>query len=122
MLDLVLDVLSWTLILGGGAFILIGGIGIVRLPDFYTRLHAAGMIDTLGADLMLVGMAVQAGPTLVAVKLLLIAVFLLFTSPVATHALANAAFTEGLKPLGEGDLENGRPRPGVTHHLDPEQH
>lgn len=121
MVDLILDMASWVLICAGGAFILVGGLGILRLPDFYTRLHAAGMIDTLGADLILVGLALQAGMSLVTVKLLLIAAFLFFTSPVATHALANAAFTRGLKPLEEKDLDNGRPRPGVTHHLDPEQ-
>jgi len=97
-MDLLLDILSWGFILSGGAFLLIGGLGLIRLPDFYTRMHAAGIIDTLGADLMLMGMVLQAGFTLVTVKLLLIGVFIFITSPTSTHAVANAALVAGLEP------------------------
>jgi multicomponent Na+:H+ antiporter subunit G len=69
-----------------------------RFPDFFTRLHAAGIADTLCALLILLGLALQAGFTLVSLKLFLIFVFLFFTSPAATHALANAALHGGLKP------------------------
>jgi multicomponent Na+:H+ antiporter subunit G len=92
------DLASWVLLLGGGVFLLIGGTGPLRLPDFYTRLHAAGITDTLGTELILVGMMLQAGLSLVTVKLILIALFLFFTSPTATHAVANAALVAGLKP------------------------
>ena len=98
-MDILFDIISWLLILAGSGFLLIGGAGLLRLPDFYTRLHAAGITDTLGAQLVLVGMMVQAGPTLITAKLIFIGVFLFFTSPTATHAVANAAYTAGFKPL-----------------------
>ena len=75
-----------------------GGIGIHRFPDFYSRLHAAGITDTLCAMLILLGLGLQAGLSIAAFKLALIFVFLFFTSPTASHALANAAQHSGLKP------------------------
>ena len=95
----VVDALSWALLMSGAVFLFVGGIGILRLPDFYCRIHAAGLTDTLGAGLILIGLMVQAGWTLVAVKLLLIFGFLFLTSPTATHALARAALLNGLKPV-----------------------
>lgn len=105
---LLLDGLSWAMLLGGSAFSLIGGLGLVRMPDLYTRMHAASLTDTLGAILILGGLMLQGGLTLVTVKLALILIFLLFTSPVATHALAAAALSAGHKPLlarDDGRLE-----------------
>ena len=61
---------------------------MMRMPDFYTRMHAASVTDTLGAGLILLGLLLQAGFTLVAVKLLMIGLLIFFTSPTATHALA----------------------------------
>lgn len=80
-------------------FVLAGTIGVLRLPDFYTRLHAAGMTDTLGAELIIIGLMIQSGFSQLSLKLLLVAIFLLLTSPTATHAVANAAHNAGLKPL-----------------------
>ena len=100
---MILDILSWLLLLAGGALGIIGGIGIYRFPDFYSRLHAAGITDTLCAMLILLGLALQAGWTLAAFKLALIFVFLYFTSPTASHALANAALHSGLQPKLDGD-------------------
>jgi multicomponent Na+:H+ antiporter subunit G len=77
------------------------------MPDFYTRMHAAGITDTLGADLILAGLMVQAGFSLVTVKLLLVAAFLFFTSPTSTHAIANAALTAGLKSRAAEDADTG---------------
>jgi multicomponent Na+:H+ antiporter subunit G len=94
-----LDILSWICLVAGGVFCVIGALGLVRMPDFYTRMHAAGITDTVGAWLMLLGMILQAGFTLIAVKLVMIGLLLLFTSPTATHALAKAALARGLKPL-----------------------
>ena len=75
---------------------------LLRLPDFYARLHGAGMIDTLGAGLILTGLMLQAGLSLVTVKLLFVLFFILITSPTATHAIAHAAHVQGLEPvLGE---------------------
>ena len=107
-LDMAVFVLSWACILGGSAFCLIGAIGVLRLPDVFTRMHGASLIDTGGAFLLLAGLALQAGFSLVTVKLALIFAFMLFTSPMTTHALATAALNEGVKPL-----EN-IPPPGET--------
>ena len=89
---------SWTLMSAGGLFILIGAVGMLRFPDFWSRLHAAGIIETLGAGLLILGLILQAGLTAPSGKLLLIGIFLLVTIPTATHALANAAFSAGVRP------------------------
>jgi multicomponent Na+:H+ antiporter subunit G len=99
MMGLLLDALSWICLLGGAIFLLIGAIGVLRFPDFYTRLHAVSICDTLGAGLILVGLMVQGGLSLVTVKLLLIFYFMMFTGPTAVHALAEAALQGKLKPL-----------------------
>ncbi len=83
----------------GLLFVLAGTIGVLRLPDFYTRLHAAGMTDTLGAELILLALIFQSDSLQMVLKLLLVAFFLLVTSPTATHAVAHAAYRAGLKPL-----------------------
>ena len=80
-------------------FVLAGTIGVLRLPDFYTRLHAAGMTDTLGAELILLALIFQSDNLQMVLKLLLVAFFLFVTSPTATHAVAHAAYRAGLKPL-----------------------
>ena len=93
-----LDILSWVIIVVGAGFSIVGAIGLLRFPDFYTRLHAAGITDTLGVWLILLGALLQVESWLVAIKLMLIVIFLFFTNPTATHALARAALTSGLKP------------------------
>jgi len=104
---LILDIASWVCLLAGSAFCLIGGLGLLRFPDVYARMHATGITDTLGTMLIVLGMALQAGWTQVTIKLVLILIFLLFTSPTSTYALANAAYNRGLKPIlaldGEAD-------------------
>lgn len=92
------DVLSWICIVAGLFFMLAGTLGVLRMPDVYCRLHAAGMTDTMGAGFLFVGMAIQAGWSLLAVRLLLVYGFLLFTSPIGTHALARAALSGGVEP------------------------
>ncbi|MBK7062318.1 MAG: monovalent cation/H(+) antiporter subunit G [Rubrivivax sp.] len=94
-----LDLLSWALLLAGGFFCVVGAVGLVRMPDFYTRMHAASVVETLGAGLVLLGLLLQAGFTLVAVKLLMLGLLIFFASPTATHALARAALLRGLRPL-----------------------
>jgi multicomponent Na+:H+ antiporter subunit G len=94
-----LDLVSWILLAVGGFFCAVGALGVLRMPDFYTRLHAASVTDTLGAGLILLGLLLQAGWTLVAAKLLVIGLLIFFTSPAATHALAKAALGRGLAPL-----------------------
>ena len=97
-MDLLLDILSWGAIIGGSIMCLIGGWGVIRLPDMFARLHGASLVDTLGIGLILLGLMFQAGLTLITAKLVLILVFVFFTSPTATHALARAALNGGLKP------------------------
>lgn len=95
---LLLDIASWLLLSLGGFFVFAGGLGALRLPDMYTRMHAAGLTDTMGTILVLAGLALQAWPTLALFKLAAILVFLLLTSPTAAYALANAALLSGLQP------------------------
>ena len=95
---MILDILSWICLLGGGLLGVIGALGIHRFPDFYSRQHAVGITDTLCAMLILLGLGLQAEESLAVFKLALIFMFLFFTSPTASHALANAAMHGGLKP------------------------
>ena len=88
----VLDILSWFFLVSGSLFCVLGGVGIHRFPEFYCRLHASGMTDSLGAPLILVGLSIQAGFTLITVKLLTIWIFLYLTSPATTSALAQSAY------------------------------
>jgi multicomponent Na+:H+ antiporter subunit G len=101
----VLDILSWIFIFGGVVFCLIGGYGLLKLKDVYARLHAASLIDTLGVGLVFTGLMFQAGLTLVTAKLVLILVFIFFTSPTATYALARAAINHDVLPEVETDEE-----------------
>ncbi len=105
-----LDILSWVLLISGAFFVVIGGIGLVRLPDFYTRIHAAGMTDTLGSWLILLGLMLQSGSFLVFIKLVMILFFLLLTSPLSSHLLAKAAWLDGLPPWSPGAAEGGEER------------
>lgn len=106
-MEQVLSVLIWALLLSGAFFLVTGALGMVRLPDVFTRMHAAGMADTMGAGLVLVGMCLYSGANLVTVRLLLILAFLWFTSPIATHALAKAALSGGTEPYTLGAGEDG---------------
>ena len=95
---LLLDILSWAMILAGSFFVIIGAVGILRFPDFWSRLHAASVTESAGMILLLIGMALQTGWTLIAFKLCVIGVFMLITGPTSTHAVANAALVSGLRP------------------------
>lgn len=107
MIEAAVHYASWASLVAGGFFCIAGGIGLVRMPDFYTRMHAASVIDTLGAAFILLGLALQAGFTLVAAKLGMIALLMFFASPAASHALARAAMVHGLKPLLADDTASG---------------
>lgn len=98
MAETLLAVISGACLLTGGLFGILGGIGLLRFPDFYSRLHAAGITDTLCAFLIIFGLVIQAGLALISIKLLLILVFMVFTAPTATHALARAALAAGDDP------------------------
>jgi len=90
-MSIVIDVLSWILLAIGGGFVFVGGVGVLRLPDLFTRMHAAGLGDSTGTVLILFGLMLQAGLSLATIKLIAILAFLLLTSPTASYALANAA-------------------------------
>ncbi len=95
---MVLDIVSWILLILGAVFSIVGGIGIVRLPEFFSRLHGGGITDTLGAALIILGLLFQVGTLLAGVKLATILFFLMVTSPSSCHALAKSALIQGLKP------------------------
>ena len=103
------DGLSWVCLLGGSFFILISGVAVLRLPDYYSRIHGAGITDTLGAGLILLGLVLQAGLSLITVKLVLVLVFMLLTGPVTVHALAKTAYRLGLKPILAEENDPDRP-------------
>ncbi|NLW07743.1 MAG: monovalent cation/H(+) antiporter subunit G [Clostridia bacterium] len=96
------NIIAGFLVTAGIFFLIVGAIGLVRLPDFYTRLHAAGLCDTLGLLLTLAGLMVYQGLNLTSLKILIIAMFILLANPTATHTLFRAAYRAGLKPRGEG--------------------
>ena len=99
---MILDVAGAVLVLAGSAFAVVGGVGLLRLPDFFARIHGAGLTDTLGAGLILTGLMFVSPHWLVTVKLVAILLFLWITSPTSAHALANAALGAGLRPqVGE---------------------
>lgn len=93
-----MSIVGAILMLLGAFFFFTGSVGFLRLPDFFTRLHAVGKSDTLGAFLSLLGIACCTGWTLLSLKLVLVAVFILIANPTAAHALASAALAAGLKP------------------------
>lgn len=92
------EIAALVLIAFGTFFMLMGSVGIVRLPDFFSRTHATGKTDTLGIMLVLSGLAVYEGLTLNSAKLVVVILFVAFVNPVAVHALAKAAMEYGLKP------------------------
>jgi len=98
-MEAAIDIASWVLLLAGGAFVFIGGLGALRMPDVFTRMYAASLTDTLGTILVLSGIVLQAGLSLAAVKLLAIMIFLLLTGPTAAYALANAARLAGVRAM-----------------------
>lgn len=107
------EILSALCLAGGGFFCLVGGIGLLRMPDFYTRMHAGSVIETLGAGLILLGLMFQAGLTLITVKLAMVGLLIFFASPTASHALARAAMLGGMPrlapPLHDSEEPSSKP-------------
>ena len=98
-----IEILSGILVILGALSIIVGLLGVYRMPDFYTRLHAASVIDTLGTILILFGLILYAGLNIISIKLLLILIFILITTPTAAHALAKSALHGKLKPMTDDD-------------------
>ena len=107
-----LGIFGCTLISLGVITMLVGAIGVVRFPDFFTRLHAAGKGDTLGQGLVLLGLLCFASSFQDGLKLVLIVVFILIVNPTATHALARAAWLQGLAPWVSPDVQSEDTTPG----------
>lgn len=93
-----LDIVSWIFLITGAFFSIVGGIGIVRLPEFFSRLHGGGITDTLGAALIIIGLCFQISSGFILAKLLMILFFLMVSSPSSCHALARSALSQGIKP------------------------
>lgn len=107
-MQILIDIASWILIALGSFFTVTGALGLLRMPELFTRMHAAGVIDTLGAGLLIVGMMLQAGFSLVTLKLLFVLALFFFIGPVVTHALAQAALHESIKPFLTEDRRGRR--------------
>ena len=103
-MDAFLDIASWVLLVTGGLVAIVSCIGLLRLPDLYTRMHAASMLDSLGAICIFLGLALQADSIVVGIKLVLAPAFLLLTTATAAHVLAKSARRAGLKPI-EGSVD-----------------
>lgn len=91
--------LSWAFLVLGGFLCISGSIGLLRFPDFFTRMHAASVTDTLATALIVIGLMLQTDAWIVQGKLVMVLIFVLLTSPTASHALAKAALHGGLQPL-----------------------
>lgn len=103
----VADIICIILVIIGIIFMLVGSIGILRLPDFYSRSHATSKSDTLGILFVISGLVVYEGFTLSGLKLILIILFIALANPIGTHALARSALQRGLKPFFSGDAKKG---------------
>ena len=115
-MESLLDILSWIFLLVGGFLGITGAVGLFRFPDFFTRLHAASVTDTLCAGLIVLGLLCQATSVMMVFKLVMILLILTYTSPTAAHALAKSAVHGGLKPVTgpdappQSDLPSNQPQ------------
>lgn len=109
MIEMIVSILSSLCLFIGIVALLIGSLGLLRLPDVYSRMHAVGMMDTAGLGFLILGMMLHAGFTLITVKLAFIGIFLFFTSPIAGHAVVQAAYKHGVKPEGISTLSAKTP-------------
>jgi multicomponent Na+:H+ antiporter subunit G len=98
-MTLAIEIASWILILLGSFFTVAGALGMLRMPEIFTRIHAASVTDTLGVGFLILGMALQAGLSLVTLKLFFLLALFVFTTPVVTHALARACLHERIEPM-----------------------
>lgn len=104
------DVASGACLLAGAFFAVLGAVGLIRMPDCYTRMHAASVTETLGTGLLLLGLLLEAGAGLIAAKIVMLGLIVFFTSPTASHALARAVFTRETGKTGEPGRAESSPR------------
>ena len=103
------EILKWIsdiFLLVGGFLCITGGVGLLRFPDFFSRVHASSVTETLAAPLLLVGLMLQMDWSLDTIKVLMILIFILITNPTASHSMAKAALHGGLRPLGKTTDKN----------------
>lgn len=106
-MSIIVEIASWALIIFGSFFVAVGGIGVVRMPDFYTRMHASSLTDSIGTFAILFGLMLQFGLTLATLKLAAIALFLFMTNPTASYALGHAALLAGIEGIADGTPDGG---------------
>lgn len=104
-MDMVITISSGFFLIIGSFLCFSGGIGLLRFPDFYTRMHAVGVTDTLGAGMILVGLMIISTDVLVFAKLVMVLLLTLLIGPTTSHVLAKAAYHNGLKPKVSNNLE-----------------
>jgi multicomponent Na+:H+ antiporter subunit G len=110
-MNILLEISSGICLLLGCFLCLSGGVGILRFPDFFTRMHAVGVTDTLGAGMILIGLMLQNPTGLVLLKLLMILLPTLFINPTASHALAKAALRNNLHMVLDESTDKGGNKP-----------
>jgi multicomponent Na+:H+ antiporter subunit G len=99
----VLTVVSGVLLTVGAVFTVTGAVGLLRFPDFYTRIHASGITESAGAGLILLGLLLRAESWGTGIRLVIVLTFLVLTGPTAAHILAQAARRDGVPVWEEGD-------------------
>lgn len=110
-MDILLNISSALFLLIGSFLCVSGGVGILRFPDLYTRMHAVGVTETLATAMILIGLILHNPDFLVDVKLLIILLMTLFISPTASHVLAQAAIHNGLRPVLDKKEDNDEVKP-----------
>ena len=98
-----IDIIATVFMAGGAFFMITGAAGLLRFPDFYTRLHATGKCDTLGEVLIIVGCMIYQGWSFLTIKLIFLMLFIFIANPTGTHAIMKAAYVSGLKPWKKGE-------------------
>ncbi|MBP02622.1 MAG: hypothetical protein CMM25_07415 [Rhodospirillaceae bacterium] len=98
IIETVTNIISWVLLLAGGGFCIIGALGLIRMPDVYSRIHAASIIDTLGVGLILLGLIIQPGSVLASLRIFVLIGLIFFMSPLATHAIAKSMHHLRIEP------------------------
>jgi multicomponent Na+:H+ antiporter subunit G len=101
ILKITLEIIAILFLLGGAFFFFVGTTGLIRMPDVFCRMHATTKCDTLGAGLILVGLMIFNGFSMISLKLLLILIFIWLTNPTAAHIIAKAEYKKDLKKEGD---------------------
>ncbi len=110
------EILAALFILGGAVFFVGSAIGMLRLPDFYTRIHASGNSETLGCMLSFIGLIIYEGLTITAVKMAIVFLIVFLANPIGSHILGKAAYKSGHKVMTAKDLVEEEDEDADIHH------